>query len=116
MIDSASHLTAKIPIVIPCTNMFYSCYYYLGSLVYYLIYSWYSDHKGTEFSMPYFMGRSDLTNIFPHLNPKFSSGVVYDDGSFNDARLLVTAILTATVGNGLQMPDSFVPANAVNRS
>ena len=42
--------------------------------------------------------------------------MVYEDGSFNDARLLVTAILTATVGNGMKMPENFVPANAVNRA
>jgi hypothetical protein len=43
-------------------------------------------------------------------------GVVYEDGSFNDARLLITAILTATLGNGLKMPDHFVPANAINKA
>ena len=66
--------------------------------------------------MPYFVNRQELTQIFPFISPKYNSGVVYQDGSFNDARLLVTAILTATVGNGLKMPDSFVPANAVNRA
>ena len=47
MIDSASHLTSKVPFVIPCENMFYSIYYYAGSLIYYWIYNWYSEHKGT---------------------------------------------------------------------
>lgn len=42
--------------------------------------------------------------------------MVYEDGSFNDARLLVTAILTATVGNGMKMPETFVPGNAINRA
>ena len=66
--------------------------------------------------MPYFVNRLELTNIFPFMSGKYSSGVVYEDGSFNDARLLVTAILTATVGNGVKMPESFVPGNAVNRA
>lgn len=38
MIDSASHLTNKVPFVIPCTSSFHSFYYYIGSLVYYFIY------------------------------------------------------------------------------
>lgn len=47
MVDSASHLTCKLPFVIPSTNLFWSTYYYLGSMIYYWIYSWYSSHKGT---------------------------------------------------------------------
>jgi glycerol-3-phosphate dehydrogenase len=77
MIDSASHLTNKVPFVIPCTNFLYSLYYYTGSLMYYLIYGWYSNNKGTNFAMPYFMGRNDLTRLFPYLDPRYSSGVVY---------------------------------------
>ena len=42
--------------------------------------------------------------------------MVYEDGSFNDARLLLAALLTATVGNGIKMPDSFRPANILNRA
>ena len=42
MLDSAPYLTTKIPFVIPCTNMFYSLYYYIGSMVYYWIYRMYS--------------------------------------------------------------------------
>jgi glycerol-3-phosphate dehydrogenase len=116
MIDSASHLTNKVPFVMPCTNIFAASYYYIGSLLYYWIYRWYSAGKGTEFKGPYFVNREELKDIFPHLNPKYSTGVVYEDGSFNDARMLLYALLTATVGNGLKMPESFVPANAINRA
>ena len=57
-----------------------------------------------------------MKQAFPHISPKYSIGVVYEDGSFNDARLLLTALLTATSGNGQTMPDSFVPANVLNRA
>ncbi len=57
-----------------------------------------------------------MKESFPHMSPKFSMGVVYEDGSFNDARLLLTALLTATSGNGVGMPDTFVPANVLNRA
>lgn len=57
MIDSAEHLTAKIPFVIPCTNVFSAVYYYVGSLMYYLIYHWFAPAGKTAFKMPYFMDR-----------------------------------------------------------
>lgn len=77
MIDSASHLTSKVPFVIPCTNLFYGLYYYIGSMVYYLIYEWFAPKNGTIFNAPYFLNRQELLEIFPHLNPKYSMGVVY---------------------------------------
>lgn len=57
MIDSAEHLTAKIPFVIPCTNVFSAFYYYAGSLMYYLIYDWFALKNKTSFKMPYFIDR-----------------------------------------------------------
>lgn len=116
MIDSAPHLTTKLPFVIPCSNVFKAVYYYVGSVVYYLIYSLYSPVTPTVFRMPYFLSREELTNIFPYLNPRFDIGVVYEDGSFNDARLLLAALLTASLGNGIKMPESFKPANILNRA
>ena len=116
MIDSASHLTNKFPCVIPCKNIFYGLYYYAGSLIYYLIYKWYSPKTATGFLPPYFLNRQELVEAFPHINPKYSLGVVYEDGSFNDSRLLLAAILTSTSGNGIKMPESFVPANVLNKA
>ena len=116
MIDSAPHLTTKIPFVIPCSNTLVAIYYYIGSMMYYLIYKYYSPNTKTAFNRPYFLNRTQLTQIFPYLSPKFTTGVVYEDGSFNDARMLVSALLTATIGNGISMPEQFVPANVLNRA
>jgi glycerol-3-phosphate dehydrogenase len=116
MIDSASHLTKKVPCVLPCTNAFYAGYYYLGSYLYYLIYKWFSPKTHTAFAPPYFLSRQELQQAFQYINPKYTRGVVYEDGSFNDSRLLLSAIFTSTSGNGLQMPETFVPANAINRA
>lgn len=69
-----------------------------------MIYRFYSPVTPTSFKMPYFLNREELTTIFPHINPKYDMGVVYEDGSFNDARLLLTALLTASLGNGIAMP------------
>jgi glycerol-3-phosphate dehydrogenase len=116
MIDSATHLTGKIPFVIPCTNALWGVYYYMGSLMYYWIYEWFAPKRGTWFKPPIFFNREELVAAFPYINPKYSIGVVYEDGSFNDSRLLLAALLTATVGNGGEMPDGFVPGNVLNRA
>jgi glycerol-3-phosphate dehydrogenase len=116
MIDSAPHLTTKIPFIIPCTNLFDAAYYYIGSFVYYLIYHHYAPKLSTSFNLPYFVNREELTSIFPNLASKFNTGVVYEDGSFNDSRLLLSALLTATLGNGIKMPESFVPSNVLNKA
>lgn len=42
------------------------------------------------------MHRSELQKFFPYLSDKFTRGVVYEDGSFNDARMVMAALLTAT--------------------
>lgn len=60
MLDSAPHLTTKLPFVIPCTNTFYSLYYFLGSMVYYWIYKFYSISSGTTFNSPYFVNRLEM--------------------------------------------------------
>jgi hypothetical protein len=57
MLDSAPYLTAKIPFVIPCTNVFQAAYYYVGSFIYYLIYHYYAPKSTTNFNMPYFINR-----------------------------------------------------------
>lgn len=77
MIDSAPHLTTKIPFVIPCNNMFWAIYYYIGSIMYYTLYKYYAPESKTKFNAPYFLNRSELTEIFPYINPKYSMGVVY---------------------------------------
>jgi glycerol-3-phosphate dehydrogenase len=77
MIDSAPHLTTKIPFVIPCTNTFTTLYYYMGSLMYYWIYKYFSPNTKTVFRPPYMINRQELVEIFPNMNPKFTNGIVY---------------------------------------
>jgi glycerol-3-phosphate dehydrogenase len=96
--------------------MFQACYYYVGSLVYYMIYLLYSPQTPTTFKMPYLINRQELKEIFPKLNPKYDIGVVYEDGSFNDSRFCITALLTASLGNGIKMPETFKPVNMLNRA
>ena len=60
MIRNAGYMNDKISFVIPCTNSFWSMYYYIGSVVYYMIY-WFTNPKNTpQFSFPYFFHGNDL--------------------------------------------------------
>jgi glycerol-3-phosphate dehydrogenase len=42
------------------------------------------------------MHSTELNKFFPYMSDKYLSGVVYEDGSFNDSRMALTAILTST--------------------
>lgn len=90
-------------------------YYYAGSVIYYLIYHHYAPKDTIEFNFPTFMHKEELHKFFPYISDKFTTGVVYEDGSFNDARMVMAALLTAAQGNG-NMPKEWVPANILNKA
>ena len=97
MIRSASYMNDKVSFVIPTTNTFWTMYYYIGSVVYYMIY-WATNLPGTpKFNFPYFLNRFDLRDIFPFISDKYHGGVVYEDGCFNDSRMLLVTLLTSTL-------------------
>lgn len=91
-------------------------YYYAGSVVYYLIYYHYAPKDTVEFNFPIFMHQSELRKFFPYMSERYTTGVVYEDGAFNDSRMVIAGILTATQGNQTSMPVSFVAANALNKA
>ena len=97
MIRSASYMNEKVPIVIPYSSSLSAIYYYAGSIMYYLIY-WASSPPATpRFSFPFFFTRQELHELFPFISDKFQGGVVYEDGSFNDSRMLIATLLTASM-------------------
>jgi glycerol-3-phosphate dehydrogenase len=57
-----------------------------------------------------------LQKFFPFLSDKYKTGIVYEDGSFNDSRMIIAALLTATQGNQKKMPIEFKPANILNQA
>ena len=97
MIRNASYMNDKVSFVIPCTNSFWSMYYYAGSLIYYMIYLATNLPGTPKFNSPYFLGRQDLRDMFPFMSDKYDGGVVYEDGCFNDSRMLLVAFLTSTL-------------------
>ena len=89
-------MSEKIPFVIPATNVFKTMYYYAGSVVYYLIYHYYAPKDTVDFNFPTFMHKTELRQVFPYMSDRFTTGVVYEDGSFNDSRMVIAAVLTST--------------------
>lgn len=118
MLRNAAYTNEKIPFVIPATNMLASAYYYIGSLMYYFIYLATREKDTVKFNFPYFLHRNDLKDIFPHISDKYQSGVVYEDGCFNDTRLLLTTFLTSTLSKEeySHLPSQHSPANLVNQA
>lgn len=115
MINNAPYMNHKLSIVIPCTNSLWSAYYYLGSVVYHLVYWLNSKPDGVSFHFPFFASRDDLRAISPFISNKYASGVVYEDGQFNDSQMNMALLLTATV----EHPDPKIkiePANILNQA
>ena len=118
MIRNASFMNDKVSFVIPCTNSFDSAYFYIGSLVYFLIY-WATRPANTPpFNFPFFVNRSELRDFFPFISDKYQSGVVYEDGCFNDSRMLLATLFTATLERSMHsfLPKCHTPANIVNKA
>ena len=118
MIRNANYMNEKIPFVIPCSNSFQSFYYYIGSVFYYAIY-WFWCPKGTtHFNFPYFLDQFDLRGTFPFISEKYTGGVVYEDGCFNDARMVLISLLTTTLSKKeySELPDSHIPSNILNKA
>lgn len=114
VINNAPYMNHKISIVIPCKNSFQSLYYYIGSIAYHMIYWLFNKTSvGVTFNFPYFASRNDLRQLSPYISDKFGSGVVYEDGQFNDSQMNMALLLTSTVPHP---KFQITPANILNRA
>lgn len=112
MIENASYMNSKLKFVIPYTSLFQQLYYYSGTLVYHLI-TWAvsgNSRKGLQFTFPYFIGQKDLKAYFPFISNQYQGGIVFEDGQFNDAQMLMSVLLTST------LPHNPAPANIINQA
>jgi glycerol-3-phosphate dehydrogenase len=59
-----------------------------------------------------------VREIFPYISDKYSGGVVYEDGRFNDARMLLMTLLTCTLSSEeySYLPTHHTPANILNKA
>lgn len=112
MIDNAFYMNKHMPIILPCKGLFDLCYFYGGSLIYHLTYALFKNREtNVDFKLPSVMGKTQLQSEYPLLDPKYNWGVIYWDGVFNDARMAVDTVLTATIKDYLP---GFKEANVLN--
>lgn len=94
MFKTAPHLVSVLPILIPVYKLWQVPYFYVGTKMY----DFFAGKQGIRSA--YLLGPSATTERCPQLDDKnLKAGLVYHDGSFNDARLNSTLALTA-VENG----------------
>jgi glycerol-3-phosphate dehydrogenase len=111
-------MNKKIQIAIPCKNMFQSIYFYVGSILYHAIYLFFAEKNKIKFDFPYFVHNKDLRNWFPFISDKYTSGVIYEDGQFNDAQMNLNLLLTATLPRNTDQKNKikFEPGNILNQA
>jgi glycerol-3-phosphate dehydrogenase len=59
-----------------------------------------------------------VKDIFPYISDKYSGGVVYEDGRFNDSRMLIMTLLTCTLSpeEYSYLPSTHTSANILNKA
>ena len=89
LLRNAPHLVHELPFVVPCRRWWERTYYGLGLGLYQRLAG--RDSLRTTRRL----GRDELLSAVPTLRPDFWWGVVYADGQFDDARLLIDLLKTA---------------------
>jgi glycerol-3-phosphate dehydrogenase len=89
--QNAPHLVRDVPFLIPCRNWWQRFYYGIGLKMYDLL------ARGKGFGRSHQVSAADAIRIIPTLNrDQARGGVVYHDGQFDDARLLINMARTAS--------------------
>ena len=88
-INKIPFLAKRIDIAIPTTNFINNNYYKLGMNIYDRL----SGKNNLKSS--YALGNAEIQQKFHDISPKFTGGIIYSDGMFNDCRLNLTLALTA---------------------
>jgi glycerol-3-phosphate dehydrogenase len=88
--DNAPHLVHDLPFVIPCQNLWQRIFYGLGLKLYDAL------AVGKSFGSSRPLSAAKTIECIPSLRvERVSGGVVYHDGQFDDARLLISMLQTA---------------------
>lgn len=89
--QNAPHLVRELSFVVPCKNIFEKYWYRLG----FWVYDWLAGASG--FHRARGLTPSECMKLAPGLSPqKARGGVLYSDGQFDDSRLLISILQTAT--------------------
>ena len=89
--QNAPHVVHELSFVVPCKNIFEKCWYRIGFFVYDFLAGASGFHRARGLTP------SECMKLAPGLSPqKARGGVLYSDGQFDDARLLINILQTAT--------------------
>ena len=100
LINNAPYMTDQVGMVIPCSNIFTTLFYFAGCQVYYY-YSRFSKNPfiknlPIKIHKPIMVFKKDLQEFFPGIHEKFKYGVLMWDGQFDESRMIMESILTST--------------------
>ncbi|MFN7626518.1 MAG: FAD-dependent oxidoreductase [Pirellula sp.] len=91
LLQNAPHVVHELSFVVPCKNIFEKCWYRLG----FFVYDWLAG--ASSFHRARGLTPSECMRLAPGLSPqKARGGVLYSDGQFDDTRLLINILQTAT--------------------
>lgn len=89
--QNAPHLVKNQAFIVPCYSLWQKFYYGVGLKVYNLLSGKYGFGKSRILS------KKETLERLPNIEPKnLSGGVIYYDGQFDDARLLIDLVSTAS--------------------
>lgn len=67
--------------IIPSDSLFLAGYYYIGTVVYHLVYSFYADSNvNFKFNFPGIFTQNEMNIYFPQLDKKYKYGIYMEDG------------------------------------
>lgn len=88
--ENAPHLVHDMAFLIPCQNLWQRLFYTVGLKIYDFL------AFGKSFGRSHGVSRQESLRLVPTLSPdRLRGGVIYHDGQFDDARLLIHMVRTA---------------------
>ncbi|MEZ5428282.1 MAG: glycerol-3-phosphate dehydrogenase/oxidase [Pyrinomonadaceae bacterium] len=90
LLENAPHLVEKLPFIVPCYSLWQKFYYGVGLKVYNLLSGRYSFGRSRILS-----GKETIEKLPNVKRERLRGGVLYFDGQFDDARLLIDLVRTA---------------------
>jgi glycerol-3-phosphate dehydrogenase len=96
--DNAPHVVKELSFLVPCRNGWQRCWYGVGFKVYDLL----AGRNG--FRKSRMLGQRASLQAVPTLRPEQAAGgVLYSDGQFDDARLLINILQTGVERGGIAL-------------
>jgi len=107
--NNAPHVVKEMSFLVPCRNVWQRCWYGIGFKIYDLL----AGQSG--FRRSRLLGRQASLHAVPTLRPEQAAGgVLYSDGQFDDARLLINILQTAVAHGGTAL--NYFPVTGIQKN